>query len=656
MAHSTTSTNASLNHNERSQESLSMEQTTRFNFCTLTGEAYALKVLALYESLAKECSRFNLWICCLDDLTYSLFKKFNLQHVHLLKVEEIEDDRLREVKTYRKQNEYCWTLKAPLVEYILTHYDLEQLCYCDGDLYFFSDPAPLFTEWGDASIFLCPQRDLEWVEEKYGKYQAGFIGFRNDEEGLRGLRWWKERCLDWCFAFESHGRYGDQKYLDPLPHSLQKVKISEHLGVNAAPWNCVYHDDYEISMKKNEVFIEDHPLIFFHFACLTIYNRETYDLWSLGSLTIDKTIINLIYIPYLDRLRSLMSTLEMKDPLNKENYVNHNDPSEAATIYRYTPLRREIDQEEHFINVATIMSKDYLVKGVALHDSLLSHADAFHLWICCTDIISYIILTQLHLPHTTLIRAETIEDEQLKTIKRKRTMKEYCWTLKAPLCLFLLENYLELDSLIYCDADLYFFSNPTPLLQQWGKYSIFMCRQRGTSELEDIYGHYQAGLLGFRNDQNNREILKWWKDQCLFLCSANLNESYGTYGDQKYLDQVPHLFSNIKIIENIGINAAPWNHMMNHHYTVTNQNNTVYLDQCPLIAYHFGSLRMLSERQFDLWKHDPLSIDTETLSHIYLPYLHKLHDTYLNIKKHTQYSNLISPSSSNKRVMNPCNI
>ena len=69
------------------------------------------------------------------------------------------------------------------------------MVYCDSDLYFFSDPTPLFKEWHESSVFLCPQRDLDWVEKKYGLYQAGLIGFKNDKIGLNSLRWWKKQCL-----------------------------------------------------------------------------------------------------------------------------------------------------------------------------------------------------------------------------------------------------------------------------------------------------------------------------------------------------------------------------------------------------------------------------------------------------------------------------
>ena len=67
----------------------------------------------------------------------------------------------------------------------------------------------------------------------YGKYQAGLIGFKNDLYGLKSVRWWKNKCIDWCSAEAEEGKFGDQKYLDYIPIYFPKVKISNNLGINA---------------------------------------------------------------------------------------------------------------------------------------------------------------------------------------------------------------------------------------------------------------------------------------------------------------------------------------------------------------------------------------------------------------------------------------
>ena len=275
---------------------------TNQNFCVIAGKEYCMKIMAFYESLVKNSNNFNLWVCCTDAITYKFLNEKNLKNMHLIRVEEIEDDQLRAVKQERMINEYCWTLKSFVIEYILKNNDVEQVLYCDGDIYFFSNPDSIFNEWGFASIFLTPQRDLDWVEQKYGKYQAGIVGFRKDETGLAAVQWWKDRCIEWCSVVESNGRFGDQKYLDQLPIMYENVQISSNLGVNAAPWNIIYNNNFKISLQGDKVFINNDPLVAYHFSCLTIYSSDKYDLWNMHQLNIQKEIMNYIYVPYLDIL------------------------------------------------------------------------------------------------------------------------------------------------------------------------------------------------------------------------------------------------------------------------------------------------------------------------------------------------------------------
>ncbi|HWO96611.1 MAG TPA: glycosyltransferase [Bacillus sp. (in: firmicutes)] len=620
-------------------------------FCTVAGKKYVIRVLALYNSLKRHSKKFHLWICCIDQLTYHMIKGMKLTHVKLIKVKELENKKLKKVKRAREVNEYCWTLKAPFIEYLLTKHKLPSVVYCDSDIYFFSNPTPLFKEWGKSSVFLCPQRDLDWVEEKYGLYQAGLIGFKNDKDGLKSVRWWKAQCLDWCSAQPVDGKFGDQKYLDQLPDLFSNIKISKHLGINAAPWNSIYNNNYNIKKIKKHVYIEKDPLIAFHFACLKIFSEDEFDLWSLGPLNILGVMNQDIYAPYLEELQALVKMLKKKKPgllklcLNTpENYAPSLDESQqspgkadaddlpiddngflsAKTPYKLTQLKRDMNQWNEFYPFCTIVSQDYLVKGIALYESLKKQCDNFHLWICCMDEVSYSVLSNMQWSNTTVYFVGEIETDRLQNAKRTRTLQEYCWTLKSQLCLYILEHFKEIDRLVYCDADIYFFSHPKPLFDEWGTYSLFMCPQRGTSQLTWKYGYYQAGLLGFKQEGNSRAILNWWKNQCIDWCFDKHDQEGNRWGDQKYLEHIPYLFENIKIIRNIGINAAPWNLVMNDLYTVHMDDHTVKLDGAELIAYHFGSMLMLNEERFDLWKLEKLNFTQETLHYIYQPYIEHL--------------------------------
>jgi hypothetical protein len=588
------------------------------HFCTIAGKDYVLKAAALHHSLQRHAGRFKLWICTIDPLADALLRQLHLANTELIPAEDLADERIRKIKGERKTNEYCWTLKAPFMEHLLARDEIRSLVYLDGDLFFFSDPQPLFDEWGAHSVFLCPQRDYDWVERTYGKYQAGLIGFKKEDAALQGLKWWKERCLEWCSAEPDADKFGDQKYLERLSEQVPglSVKVSEHLGINAAPWNCIYHNDFTVSVKDGGVCIEDDRLVAFHFACVSVFSDQEFDLWSMDPMPIDSVILQEIYVPYLAQIRAVMQEVRARDARAVDACLSPNR-SKAKTYFEWAEPRPK-DSRLHF---ATIISREYVIKGLALYDSLNDRTPDFHLWICCMDDISYEALRRMELTRATLIRLQDIEDEPLRQVKGARKLYEYCWTLKAPLCLHVLKRDDQIDHIVYCDADMYFFSDPRPIRDEWGNHSVFLCPQRGSDELEKLHGKYQAGLIGFKRDENGLRALQWWRDKCIEKCADQYDEAWG---DQKYLDAVPDRFPNVKLIDHIGIDAAPWNLVMHHDYAVRQQDQQVFLDDRELIAFHFGSMVILSPYEFDLWKLEPLNFKEPVIRHIYAPYIRQI--------------------------------
>ena len=59
---------------------------------------------------------------------------------------------------------------------------------------------------------------------------------------------------------------------------------------------------------------------------------------------------------------------------------------------------------------------------------------------------------------------------------------------------------------------------------------------------------------------------------------------------------LPKKFNSLKIIENQGVNVAPWNI---HRYEISLKNNEFYVNKTKLIIYHFSGLYQLSENLWD---------------------------------------------------------
>lgn len=250
----------------------------KYNFCTLFDKNYLYKGLALQESLVKNCPEFTLWILCMDTVTYDLLKKLNLVNVELIKLNELEDSELLKIKNSRTPVEYCWTLTPSLPLYILKHKQhLNHIAYLDADLFFYHDPKPLFDEMGNDSILIVKHNYASRFQEKEktsGVFNVEFLIFKNNQQGLDCLQWWRDRCLEWCFFKYEEGKLGDQMYLNDWPNRFSGVHVLKHQGGGVAPWNI---EKYKFTQKNNLVLINNLPVIFYHFHAFKIYSAHKFE-------------------------------------------------------------------------------------------------------------------------------------------------------------------------------------------------------------------------------------------------------------------------------------------------------------------------------------------------------------------------------------------
>lgn len=273
-----------------------------YYFCTYFDSHYLTRGLALYESLEKHCSSFELWILCMDTEAYTVLAKMSLPNARLVKLEDFEsgDEALLGAKNNRSRIEYYFTCTPSLPLYVFDHCPEAQLItYVDADHYFFSDPLPVFEEMGDNSILLIEHRFPSHLKkwEDRGIFNVGVLSFRRDKEGTACLKWWRERCIEWCYDRAEDGRFADQKYLDMWPQLFSGLKVLQNKGAGLAPWNA---SNYEIVLSKKKVIVSGDQLICYHFHGFNQVGRRTYAT-GLGQfdLTSNPVIRRHIYRPYL---------------------------------------------------------------------------------------------------------------------------------------------------------------------------------------------------------------------------------------------------------------------------------------------------------------------------------------------------------------------
>ncbi len=327
-----------------------------YNFCTLFDSNYLSRGIALYRSLEKHCDNFHLYIFAFDSRTFQILKKMSLEKATIIPLSEFEDEELLKVKPTRSVAEYCWTSTSSTIHYVLENFNVDNCTYVDADVFFYSSPKPIFDELGNKSILITEHRySPQYNKElKAGKYCVQFVTFKKDENGMKALRWWRDRCLEWCYARYEDGKFGDQLYLDDWTERFEGVHVLQHLGGGLAAWNV---QQYEFKVVNDKIYgIEklsgkEFEVIFYHFHYLKFFKDGKIEL---GRRTLSRNVLNIFYKNYIKLLD------EIKNDLLR--YDSFFDPH-GSTINKFTWKTPLLFLYRKFSGVYNIFNKEKFLEN-----------------------------------------------------------------------------------------------------------------------------------------------------------------------------------------------------------------------------------------------------------------------------------------------------
>jgi hypothetical protein len=244
----------------------------------------------------------------------------------------------------------------------------------------------------------------------------------------------------------------------------------------------------------------------------------------------------------------------------------------------------------------TLFDINYLAKGVAMLRSLERFCPKSHVFVLCMDDQTKPILESLNFSHVTYLTLDEVEDQDLLEVKPGRNRAEYCWTLSPCLPWYILKKNPHVEFITYLDADLYFYSDIQPILDEIGDASIAIIEHRFVPELKHLEnrGRFCVEWVSFRRDAEGLACLQRWREQCIEWCFYRLEKN--RMGDQKYLDAWPNSYKNLHIIKHPGAGVAPWNYAA---YEINGVDGVINIDENPLIFYHFHQFQILSFGRFD---------------------------------------------------------
>ncbi|MDX5319966.1 MAG: glycosyl transferase [Bacteroidota bacterium] len=277
------------------------------------------------------------------------------------------------------------------------------------------------------------------------------------------------------------------------------------------------------------------------------------------------------------------------------------------------------------LNFCTLFDSNYLSRGLVMYDSLEEHCDNFHLYVFAFNDLALNTLRTLSLPHMTVISLQEFEDPELLAVKSDRSRAEYCWTCTSSTIHYVLEKY-QVENCTYLDADMVFYSNPRVLIEEMeasGK-SVLITSHRYTRRYDQslLRGKYCVQFMYFKNNEQGREVLDWWRARCLEWCYARVED--GKFGDQKYLDDWTTRFPSVHELEHLGGGIAPWNCQQ---FSFKKEGNSIIVSKgnqkAPVVFFHFHGVKIYPEKKSILAPRS-YQLSSQVKSLFYIPYLETL--------------------------------
>lgn len=262
--------------------------------------------------------------------------------------------------------EFCTSIKpSSFLYFVEKGYD--KIIYLDPDVYVYNSFQPIHNMLENYSIVLTPHitsiRKIyngELQESSFmgsGVFNLGFCGVRNTETSKKMLSWWHQRLLNNCFNDNYNFYFTDQKWMDFLPcyFSNKELHISQHLGMNIAPWNYferelfVENNEIKVRYREDEPSYESYPVLFVHYSGYNYFEMKNGNVVQKNiENLIDYKDIKLITEVYV---KSFKKNIETFDNFIKEKYLfDFYENGEAISKFHRRLYRSLVDKGMLFGN------------------------------------------------------------------------------------------------------------------------------------------------------------------------------------------------------------------------------------------------------------------------------------------------------------------
>jgi hypothetical protein len=297
------------------------------SYCTIFDKNYLFQALTLFRSLQKYGRDFTCYMLCMDEASYTLLTKMNLENMVPVNVEDIMTPELQEVRQKANYGQFCWVCQPVVCLYILDTFQPEMVIYQEADALFFADPEILLKEMEGYSVSQVPHNYSPQYDntDVAGKFCVQFNAFRNNKEGRNVLQYWKQECFR--YDKEKPTYYPGQICLDNWETMFPGVRVIANPGAGVAPWNV---QKFYVHNSNGNVMIDDrHPVVFYHYHAFGRYRNGSFEL---GAYELSEEVRKLIYATYVHELIKSESLVHQTDPTFTYKRL-YDDPKTLVHIF-----------------------------------------------------------------------------------------------------------------------------------------------------------------------------------------------------------------------------------------------------------------------------------------------------------------------------------
>ena len=302
------------------------------NFVSIFDQNYLVQGITCLESILVSVPNGSIYVIALDDKTNQTLKNYFGNKVRIINLMECDELRIP-FETYaknRKYSESIFSLKAHALSYVMNDIPLNAWAvYVDADLYFKTHPEFLkHSEARQISYFISKHKFSKKNQKlrQYGDYNAGFVGFKKDNNGVSALKWWQESCARKVDSKLTYENYADQGYLNLIQMKFDGALVIESEKINQGMWNSPPRKLSElVALSKWEIF-HFHGFRVTEKYILTDLNRYGYNIINL-------VYFSWIYFPYITHIRK--TTRKLK----KLGLVPIGTQTSQASFYRIIKMR-----------------------------------------------------------------------------------------------------------------------------------------------------------------------------------------------------------------------------------------------------------------------------------------------------------------------------